>query len=99
MLAAGLLTTPLGLLSVLLFGGTGAGQVEVYPVRTDLLSSARGEPQVDLGVGPGQQRTSEVVDDRPSHNAGPEARQASRVVRVERQSQQSGGHSPHARFA
>ncbi len=72
-------------------------RAEVHPVRTDLLSSARGEPQADLGVGPGQQRTAEVVDDHPSQNASPEDRQARRVVRVEGQSQQSGRHLAHAR--
>ena len=65
---------------VLLVAGAGAGQVEVD------------KPQAELGVGRGQQRTPGVVEDLPSQDTCPEARQAGRVVRIEGQGQQSGGH-------
>ena len=70
---------------VLLPGGAVAGEVEVHPVQPGLLGSARDEPQADLGVGPGQQQTAGVVKHLPSQDRGPEAGQASRVVRVEGQ--------------
>lgn len=81
--------------SGLLVGVAGAGQVEVQPVRTDLLSLAQDEPQADLGVVPRQQRTARFVDDFPPEDTTPEARQTSRVVRIEGHSQQTAGHLPH----
>jgi len=50
---------------VLLVGAARAGQVEVHRVQTGLLRSARDEPQADLSVGPGQQRTAGIVDELP----------------------------------
>ena len=77
---------------VLLVAGAGAGQVEVHSVQADLLRAARDKPQAELGVGRGQQRTPGVVEDLPSQDTRPETRQAGRVVRIEGQGQQSGGH-------
>ena len=82
---------------VLLVGGAGAGQVQVHAVETDLLRAGRDEPQADLSVGTGQQCTAGVVEDLPSQDTCPEGREAFRVVRVEGQSQQTGGHLAHAR--
>lgn len=75
---------------VLLVGAAGAGQVKVHAVRPHLLRAARDEPEAELGVLARQERTTGVLDDRPAEHAGPELRQASRVVRIE-------GHRQHSR--
>ena len=75
---------------VLLVGGAGAGQVKVHAVRPRLLRAARNEPEAELCVVAGQERTPGVLDDLPAEQTGPELRQASRVARIE-------GHRQHSR--
>jgi hypothetical protein len=77
---------------VLLVGAAGAGQVKVHAVRPHLLRAARDEPEAELGVLARQERTTGVLDDLPAEHAGPELRQASRVVRIEGHRQQPREH-------
>ena len=77
---------------VLLVGAAGAGQVKVHAVRRHLLRAARDEPEAELGVLAGQERTAGVLDDLPAEHVGPELRKASGVARIEGHRQQSREH-------
>jgi hypothetical protein len=77
---------------VLLVGEAGTGQVKVHAVRPHLLGIARDEPEAELSILAGQEYTTCVLHDLPVEHAGPELRQASRVVRIEAHRQQSRKH-------
>src|SRR5207253_1551223 len=77
---------------VLLVGAAGAGQVQVHAVRPHLLRAARDEPEGELGALARQERTTGVLDELAAEHAGPELRQASRVVRIEGHRQGSREH-------
>ena len=59
------------------------GQVEVQAVLSGLLRGGRDEPEPDLRVMTRQQSAAGLPDDRSAEHAGPEHRQAGRVVGVE----------------
>ena len=82
---------------LLLVGGAGAGQVEVYAVRPHLLRAARDEPKAELRVVAGQNRTIDVLDDLSAEHTGPELRDTSRVVRRRRSPPADGRAPPHAK--
>ena len=75
---------------LLLVVGAGAGEVEVNAVRSRLLRLARDEPEAELRVVTGQERTTGVLDDFPAEDPRPELRQTSGVVRVEGHRQERG---------
>ena len=72
--------------------------MEVDLVRADLRLVGRQEPDPEPGVVARQERDAVigVVDQLPAQQAGPEARQAERVVRVDAERAQVSSH-PAAR--
>ena len=77
--------------TLVLEGGT--GQVEVQAVRCGLLRGGRDEPEPDLRGVARHQGAAGLRDDLSAEQAGPERRQAGRVVGVEAHRHQSQGHA------